>query len=116
MPTDIYSIHATMRPNKLALVCGERSLTYATLNARANRVANALRSLGVQEGDCVAVMVHNSLEGLGMGIGLSKLAAMHVPVNYRLREHEVSYIANDSGAKVVLAGPELVEAFELTPA
>ena len=113
MPTDIYSIHATMRPNKLALVCGERSLTYATLNARANRVANALRSLGVQEGDCVAVMVHNSLEGFEIGIGLSKLAAMHVPVNYRLREHEVAYIVNDSGAKVVVAGPELVEAVEL---
>ncbi len=112
-PTDIYSIHAAMRPNKLALLCGERSLTYAALNARANRAANALRSLGVQAGDRVAVMVHNSLEGFEIGAGLSKLAAMNVPVNYRLREHEVAYVVNDSGAKVVVTGPELVEVVEL---
>ena len=111
-PTDSYSIHAAMRPNKLALICGERMLTYAELNARANRVANALRSLGVQEGDRVAVMIHNSLEGLEIVAGLSKLAARHVPVNYRLREHEVAYIINDSDANVVVAGPELVQVVE----
>jgi long-chain acyl-CoA synthetase len=111
--TDIYSIYASTRPNKLALVCGERSLTYAEFNARANRAANALRSLGVQPGDRVAVIVHNSLEGFEIGAGLSKLAAMNVPVNYRLREHEVAYVVNDSGAKVVVAGPELVEVVEL---
>ena len=110
--TDSYSIHAAMHPNKLALICGERTLTYAELNARANRVANALQSLGTQGGDRVAVMVHNSLEGLEMVAGLSKLAAMHVPVNYRFREHEVAYVINDSGAKIVVAGPELVQTVE----
>jgi acyl-CoA synthetase (AMP-forming)/AMP-acid ligase II len=112
-PTDTYSIHAAIRPNKLALICGEKTLTYAELNARANRVANALRSLGIQAGDRVAVMVHNSLEGLELVAGLSKLAAMHVPVNYRLREHEVAYVINDSEAKVVIAGPELIQVVEL---
>lgn len=111
-PTDTYSIHAAMRPNKLALVCGEKMLTYADLNARANRVANAFRSLGIQTGDRVAVMAHNSLEGFEMIAALSKLAIVHVPVNYRLREHEVAYIIKDSGAKVVVAGPELVQVVE----
>ena len=110
--SDIYAAHALMRPGKLALVCGERSLTYAELNARANRVANALRSLGVQSGDRVAVMVHNSLEGIEVGVGLTKLAAMNVPVNYRLREHEVAYLVNDSGTKVMVVGPELVQVIE----
>jgi acyl-CoA synthetase (AMP-forming)/AMP-acid ligase II len=110
--SDIFAAHALMRPGKLALVCGERSLTYAELNARSNRVANALRSLGVQAGDRVAVMVHNSLEGFEVGVGLTKLAAMHVPVNYRLREHEVAYVVNDSGAKVMVGGPELVQVIE----
>jgi long-chain acyl-CoA synthetase len=105
-----------MRPNKLALICRERSLTYAELNARANCVANAFRSLGVQAGDRVAVMVYNSLEGFEIGAGLAKLAAVNVPVNYRLREHEVAYIVNDSGAKVVVAGPESVEVVELARA
>lgn len=110
--SDIYAAHAATRPGKLALVCGERSLTYAELNARANRVANALRSLGVQAGDRVAVMVHNSLETFEIGVSLTKLAAMNVPVNYHLREHEVAYVVKDSGAKVMVAGPELVEVAE----
>jgi acyl-CoA synthetase (AMP-forming)/AMP-acid ligase II len=111
-PGDIYAAHALMRPGKLALVCEERSLTYAELNARANRVANALKSLGVQAGDRVAVMVHNSLEYFEIAVGLSRLTAMHIPVNYRLLEHEVAYIVNDSGAKVMVAGPELVQVVE----
>ncbi len=42
-------------PNEAALICGNRSLTYAQLNARARRVANALSALGIQAGDRVAV-------------------------------------------------------------
>lgn len=111
-PGDLYAMHAVTRPHKLALVCGERSLTYAQLNARANRVANALGKLGVQANDRVAVMVYNSLEGVEISVGLSKLGAINVPVNFRLREREVAYIINDCGAKVVLVGPELVNVVE----
>src|SRR2546425_13298429 len=80
-PTDIYSIQAMMRPNKLALVCGGRSLTYAGLNARGNRVANALRSLGVQAGDRVAVMVQNSLERFEVGASFRERGAIKVMVD-----------------------------------
>src|SRR5690242_21298506 len=79
--SDSYAIHATLRPHKVALVCGERSLTYAELNARANRVANALKSLGVVSGDRIALMGYNSLEGVEVAAGLSKLGALLVPIN-----------------------------------
>ncbi|HLJ33201.1 MAG TPA: AMP-binding protein [Ktedonobacteraceae bacterium] len=101
--------HALVRPNKVALICGERSLTYVQFNARARRVANVLSGLGVQAGDRVAVMAHNSIELLEIAGGLSKLSAIAVLLNYRLREHEVAYIINDSQAKVAIAGPGLVE-------
>lgn len=101
-------MHALMRPDKIALICGERSLTYAELNTRARQVANALRSLGVRAGDRVAVMAHNSIELLEIAGGLSKLSAIGVLLNYRLKASEVAYILNDCGAKVALAGPELV--------
>jgi fatty-acyl-CoA synthase/long-chain acyl-CoA synthetase len=100
--------HALVRPNKVALICGERSLTYAELNARARRVANALSALGVRAGDRVAVMAYNSIELLEIAGGLSKLSAIAVLLNYRLREHEVAYIINDCQAKVAIAGPSLV--------
>src|SRR5260370_18272177 len=101
--------HALVRPNKVALICGERSLTYAELNARARRVANVLSSLGVKANDRVAVMAYNSIELLEIVCGLSKLSAIGVLLNYRLREHEVTYIINDCQAKVAIAGPGLVD-------
>ena len=108
-PPHYLDAHALVQPDKVALICGERSLTYAQLNARARRVANVLSSLGVQAGERVAVMAHNSIELLEIAGGLSKLSAIAVLLNYRLREHEVAYIINDSQAKVALAGPGLVE-------
>nr|HET6901979.1 AMP-binding protein [Ktedonobacteraceae bacterium] len=107
-PPHYMDVHALVRPNKVALICGEQSLTYAELNVRARRVANALGKLGVKAGDRVAVMAHNSMALLEIASGLSKLSAIAVLLNYRLREHEVAYILNDCQAKVAIAGPELV--------
>jgi acyl-CoA synthetase (AMP-forming)/AMP-acid ligase II len=100
--------HALVRPKKVALICGERTLTYAELNARARRVANALSKLGVKAGDRVAVMAYNSIELIEIAGGLSKLSAIAVLLNYRLHENEVAYIINDCQAKVAIVGPELV--------
>ncbi len=74
-PPHFLDAHAVVRPNKVALICGERSLTYAEFNARARRVANALAGLGVKTNDRVAVMAHNSIELLEITAGLSKLSA-----------------------------------------
>ena len=106
-PPHYLDAHAAVRPNKVALICGERSLTYAQFNARARRVANTLIGLGVKTNDRVAVMAHNSIELLEITAGLSKLAALPVLLNYRLREHEVAYILNDCQANVAIAGAEL---------
>jgi len=107
-PPHFLDVHAHVRPNKTALICGERSLTYAEFNTRARRIANALSSLGVKAGDRVAVMAYNSIEALEIAAGLSKLSAVGVLLNYRLREHEVAYITNDCQAKVMIAGVGLV--------
>jgi acyl-CoA synthetase (AMP-forming)/AMP-acid ligase II len=109
---DVLSMQSIARPVKTALICGDRSLTYAEFNKRANRLANVLQSLGVQMRDRVAFMVHNSIEGVEVGSACTKIKAIQVPVNYRLLEREVAYILNDSEAKVVVAGPELVEVVE----
>ncbi len=109
---DILTMQSVARVDKPALICGDRSLTFAELNARANRVANVLKSLGVNVGDRVAIIVHNSIEGIEVGAACTKIKAIQVPVNYRLREREVAYVLNDSEAKVVVAGPELVGVVE----
>lgn len=107
-PTHYLDGHALMRPNKIALICEERSLTYAQWNARARRIANALSGMGVTAGDRVAVMSYNSMELLEIVGGLSKLSAIAVLLNYRLREQEIAYILSDCQAKVAIAGAGLV--------
>jgi acyl-CoA synthetase (AMP-forming)/AMP-acid ligase II len=111
-PPHYLDAHAAVRPTKVALICGERSLTYAEFNTRARRAANALSRLGVKANDHVAVMAHNCIELLEITAGLSKLTALPVLLNYRLREHEIAYILNDSEANLAIAGPELVEVVE----
>ena len=53
---------ARRHPQKTAVICGERRLTFDELNRRANRVANALLGTGLSKGDRVAALLDNCLE------------------------------------------------------
>lgn len=107
--TDVLAIHAATKPDKAAVVFEEKVTDFATLNRRANRIANVLMSLGCELHDRVAVMSYNSLSGLEVAHGVRKAGLVVTPVNYRLRPPEVAYLLNDSGARVAFAGPELVD-------
>ena len=109
---DFLAGHAESTPDKPAVILGERVLTFAQLDQRANRVARAFAGLGCVEEDRVAVMSFNSVETFEVASGLRRSGAVIVPVNYRLRGSEVAYVLNDSGAKVVLAGPDHAEFVE----
>ena len=106
---DFLARHAAATPGKVALIAGERMVDFETLNRRANMAANVLQTLGCVAQDRVAVMSFNSIEGFEISNGLRKVSLVGVPVNYRLRGSEIAYVLNDSGAKVVIAGPELVD-------
>ena len=106
---DFLARHAVSNPTKVAVIAAERSVDFETLNSRANKAANVFRKLGCAVHDRVAVMSFNSIEGFEISNGLRKVSLVGVPVNYRLRGSEVAYVLNDSGAKVVVAGPELVD-------
>ncbi|MGZ6300109.1 MAG: AMP-binding protein, partial [Candidatus Limnocylindria bacterium] len=99
-------------PEKTAVILGDRALTFAALDKRANRVAHTFAGLGCVAEDRVAVMSFNSMETFEVASGLRRSGVVIVPVNYRLRGAEVAYVLNDSGAKVVLAGPDHVEVVE----
>jgi fatty-acyl-CoA synthase/long-chain acyl-CoA synthetase len=109
---DILTIHAALHPERPALISGKDVVTYRAYDERTNRAARALADLGVGPGDRVAVMAHNSIAGFDVSSALRKAQAVGVPVNFRLREAEIAYIIQDSGARVVCAGPEFVEHVE----
>ena len=103
---DFLASHAETLSAKPAVICGNRVLDFATLNRRASKVANVFTRLGCVEGDRVAWMSFNSMEGAEIASGLRRSGLIIVPVNYRLRGAEIAYVLNDSGAKVAAAGPD----------
>jgi acyl-CoA synthetase (AMP-forming)/AMP-acid ligase II len=109
---DFLARHASDNPDKIAVDDGGRSVDFGTLNRRADMAANVFKNLGCEAGDRVAAMSFNSIEGFEISNGLRKAGLVGVPVNYRLRGSEVAYVLNDSGARVVVAGPDHVDVVE----
>ncbi|MGW6918416.1 AMP-binding protein [Kitasatospora sp. NPDC054939] len=84
-------------------------LTYRRIAELARAQAAGLDRLGVGPGERVAVVSHNSARLMTSLYGVSGHGRVLVPVNFRLRAEEVSYIVEQSGASVLLIDPELAE-------
>jgi O-succinylbenzoate-CoA ligase len=82
-------------------------MNYAEMNTLANQCANVLTSLGIREGDRVALLMPNSVEFCCLFYGAAKIGAVAVPLNTRLAAPEVDFILSDSGSKVVIYGEAL---------
>src|SRR5690349_1574592 len=103
---DIVRIHAANRPDAIALVIGDRTITFAELDVRTSQVAQAFSAAGVGFGDRVAFIEKNGAEFFEVVCGLAKLGAVGVPVNWRLAAPEMLHIVDDAQAKVVVVGSE----------
>lgn len=97
--------HARTRPDSVALRFGDRVVDYATFDAHANRVANALLALGLSPGDRIAYVGKNSDHALELTLGAAKAGIVFVPVIWRLAPPEIDYILADSGAAAIFAEP-----------
>ncbi|GAW51622.1 MULTISPECIES: AMP-binding protein [unclassified Nocardioides] len=97
-------------PDQPAPSLGE--MTYAEIGARARRQAAKLDALGLEVGDRVAIVSHNSARLLTSFFGVSGYGRVLVPVNFRLRPDEIQYIVQHSGARVLLIDPELEESLQ----
>jgi fatty-acyl-CoA synthase len=89
-------------PHHRALVFGEEVRTHAELHDRAARLASALEAGGVRPGDRVALLLHNRIEFVESLLACHRLAAVAVPINFRLAPDEVEYILADSGAVALI--------------
>jgi fatty-acyl-CoA synthase len=96
------ALRAARSGGRTAVVSGDERLTYAQLDARAARVAGALRAEGVEAGDRVACILRNRHELLEMLFGVTRLGAVFVPINFRLAAPEIAYVLHDSGTRVLV--------------
>jgi len=83
-------------PDRTAIICGDRSVTYAELDARANRLAHHLAANGVGERQHVAIYAYNSIEFVETMLACYKLRAVPINVNYRYVEEELLYLFDNA--------------------
>jgi fatty-acyl-CoA synthase len=107
----LLSKRAHLTPDREAMFELETGVryTYADLNARANRAANWLRSIGIGVGDRVSILAQNSVAFVDLLYGVAKIGAIFAPLNWRLVASELVYIVNDCGSRVLIVGPEYVD-------
>ena len=95
-----------------AVVDGDLRLTYEQFFERCDRWSNALRSLGVKQGDRVAYIAPNTHAMLESFYAVPQIGAVLVPLNYRLIAEDFEYLINHSGARVVCAHSDYLDAVE----
>ena len=85
----ILAITAQKVPDKVAVICDGKSITYGQLNGRANQVAHGLLQRGITRGNRVALLLYNSIELVTLYFALAKVGCVGIPLNFRLSGREL---------------------------
>jgi amino acid adenylation domain-containing protein len=100
-------------PDRQAVVAGEERLTYRELNARANRLAHALRQKGVQRNDIVGLAVERNAD-VAIGIlAILKAGAAYLPLDPEYPRDRLAFIVDDAKARLVLASSNITASLQL---
>jgi acyl-CoA synthetase (AMP-forming)/AMP-acid ligase II len=106
---DMVRARAKSRSNAIAFEFEGRQTSFAELDIKTNRVANALQALGVKAGERIAYLGKNSDIYFELLLGAIKANVVMAPVNWRLAGPEIAFIVEDCKAPVLFVGPEFVE-------
>ncbi|MHA1276934.1 MAG: class I adenylate-forming enzyme family protein [Candidatus Helarchaeota archaeon] len=84
--------------DRIAIIYGDEKITWKELNSQINKMANALKNLGIKKGDKVAFLFYNSPQFIITNIGIQELGAIPVPMNFRYVASEMEFLLNNSDA------------------
>ena len=105
----LLEVNLRHRADEIALVSDARTLTFADVVEEVNRVGNALRSLGVRQGDRVAILSLDTAEWATAFFACLKVGAVATGMNTMLTADEIRHMLVDSGARVLLVHAALQE-------
>ncbi|HEV2728127.1 MAG TPA: amino acid adenylation domain-containing protein, partial [Solirubrobacterales bacterium] len=104
----LFERQAASTPDAEALVCGDASLTYSELNARANRLARHLRSLGVGPEVRAALLTDKGPDAYVSLLAIFKAGGVYVPLDPRHPRERLRFMLADSGARLLLTQRHLI--------
>jgi long-chain acyl-CoA synthetase len=93
---------ARRHPQHMAIVFGQKKITYKKLDELTDHAAIGLIDLGIKKGDKVAILLDNCPEFVISYYGILKAGAVVVPINYMFKIEEAKYILEDSQAKAMI--------------
>jgi amino acid adenylation domain-containing protein len=113
---DLVAGHALRRPDHVAIAEGSRTITFGDLDARANRIAYALRKRGVGPDVPVAVCLPRSIDFVVTLLGILKAGGAYVPLDPAAPAERLTWMLHDVGAPVVVTTPTLQDRVRSTRA
>ena len=102
--TDFLSIANAICPERDAVVFGEKRWTVAHLNERVNRLSHALIGLGIEHADRIGMLQVNCNQYVEAYFAAAKLGAIFVPLNFRAKADELSYMIANAQTKILFVG------------
>ena len=105
----VFAAHAARNPDKEALVCGDRRVSYRELKRRIREVAGGLARQGVGAGDAIVLYLPNGIPFVELLYAAFSLGAKVVPVTTRNTIRELKYFCEDSAAKIVVCDDRSID-------
>ena len=94
-------LNANRYPQKTALICRNRRISYQDLNQKVNSIANGLLALGIVPGDKAGYLLPNSNYLIEVYYALQKIGAVAVPLNSRVISREIEFLVNNSQCRAL---------------
>ena len=99
---ELLNVSAKKYPERIAIVFGQKKITYKILDELTNDIASGLIDLGIKKGDKVALFLDNCPEFVISYYGILKAGGVVVPINYMFKIEEAKYILEDSQTKAMI--------------
>ncbi|MCR9125434.1 MAG: LLM class flavin-dependent oxidoreductase [Rhodobacteraceae bacterium] len=112
----MFEAQVAATPDATALVFEDESLSYAELNARANRIARVLGDMGVAPGAHVGLFLPRSVDLLAGALGILKAGGAYVPLDPAYPPDRIAHYLSDSGAQVVVTAERMTAGLPETQA
>jgi long-chain acyl-CoA synthetase len=103
------AVHARRQPDRLAIISPNGNRTWREINARVNQLARAFRAAGLQSGDGVALLAHNSPEFVEVWAATQRAGLRITAVNWHQSPELVGYVVDNSDARALIASGRFVD-------